>query len=260
MFPSAIVARVARLPIEVVSVLVGTIWGLAALFWVVIVRWERTGLTEARRQELEGEGPEAVSPAIRAWRRMTVTITAAVPLLFVIDGFVDPIEILYAPELSFFAGPDLAWQIAGIVLSAAGLTILIGVGRKLAVNVYRRAIDEREMMTTGAHRFVRHPFYIHFLALPVGLCLLTLNYLSLLVLAAYTMLWQPRTVLGWMRRGGGRPAAPVRRRGRGVPQPDRSGLPSHPTALTAIPSLRALRRSDRRAASWSPRGRARPSA
>jgi protein-S-isoprenylcysteine O-methyltransferase Ste14 len=190
---------VPRLSVEVVSVLVGVTWGLAGIFWVVIRRWERTGVTEARRRELEGEGPEAVSPAIRAWRWMTVAITAAIPALFVVDGFVDPIEILYAPELSFFAGPDLALQIVGIVLSAAGLAILIGVGRKLAVNVYRRGIDEREMMTTGVHRYLRHPFYIQFLVLPIGLCLLTLNYLALLVLAAYATLWQPRTVLGWMR-------------------------------------------------------------
>jgi protein-S-isoprenylcysteine O-methyltransferase Ste14 len=199
LFRSAIVARVERLPVEVVSELVGATWGLAGIFWIVIRRWERTEVSDARRKELEGEGSEAVSPGIRAWRWMTVTITGAIPLLFAIDGFVDPIEILYVPELSFFAGPDLVLQIVGIVLSAAGLAILIGVGRKLAVNVYRRAIDEREMMTTGAHRFVRHPFYIHFLVLPIGLCLLTLNYLALLVLAAYTTLWQPTTVVGWMR-------------------------------------------------------------
>ncbi|HEX6265166.1 MAG TPA: isoprenylcysteine carboxylmethyltransferase family protein [Actinomycetota bacterium] len=188
----------ARLPVDSVSLLVGAIWGLAAIFWIVLRRWEGTCVTEARRKELESEA-EAVSPAIRAWRWMTVTITGAIPLLFAVDGFVDSIEILYAPELSFFAGPDLALQVVGIVLSAAGLAILIGVGRKLAVYVYRRAIDEREMMTTGAHRYVRHPFYIHFLVLPIGLCLLTLNYLALLVLAAYTTLWQPRTVVGWMR-------------------------------------------------------------
>jgi protein-S-isoprenylcysteine O-methyltransferase Ste14 len=197
--PSAIVACVAGLPVEIVSLLVGVIWGLAAIFWIVLRWWERTGVTEARRKELESEA-EAVSPAIRAWRWMTTAITIAIPALFVIDGFVDSIGILYAPELSFFAGPDLALQIVGIVLSVAGLAILIGVGRKLAVNVYRRAIDEREMMTTGAHRYVRHPFYIHFLVLPIGLCLLTLNYLALLVLAAYTTLWQPMTVVGWMRR------------------------------------------------------------
>jgi protein-S-isoprenylcysteine O-methyltransferase Ste14 len=191
---------VARLPVQVVSVLVGATWGLVAIFWTVILRWERTGVTEARRKELEDEGPEAVSPGIRAWRSMTIAITIGIPSLFLIDGFADRIEILYAPELSFFAGPDLALQIVGIVLSTVGLAILIGVGRKLAVNVYRRAIGERELMTTGLHRYLRHPFYIHFLVLPMGLFLLTLNFLALLVLAAYTMLWQPITIVGWMRR------------------------------------------------------------
>lgn len=189
----------ARLPVDVVSLLVGATWGLAAIFWAVIRRWERTGVTEARRKELEGEGAESVSPAIRAWRWMTVGITFGIPSLFVIDRFVDPIEILYAPELSLFLGPELALQLVGIVLSAGGLAILIGVGRKLAVNVYRRAMDEREMMTTGVHRYVRHPFYIHFIVLPIGLFLLTLNVLALPVLPAYTMLWQPMTIVGWMR-------------------------------------------------------------
>jgi protein-S-isoprenylcysteine O-methyltransferase Ste14 len=191
---------VARLPVEVVSVLVGATWGLAAIFWTVILRWERTGLTEARRKELESEGSEALSPGIRAWRLMTAAITIAIPALFVIDGLVDRIEILYAPELSFFIGPDLTLQIVGIALSAMGLGILIGVGRKLAVNVYRRAVGERRLMTTGLHRYVRHPFYIHFIVLPIGLFLLSLNSLALLVLAAYTTLWQPMTVVGWMRQ------------------------------------------------------------
>jgi protein-S-isoprenylcysteine O-methyltransferase Ste14 len=188
------------LRLEVVSVLVGVTWGLVALFWALITRWEHTSVTDARRRELDREGAEDVSPGIRAWRLMTMTVTGAVPLLFVIDGLVDRIGILYDPSLSFFAGPDLALQIAGIVVSSLGLAILIGVGRKLVVHVYRRAVHERQLMTTGLHRLVRHPFYIHFFALPIGLFLLTLNYLALLVLVSYTMLWEPKTVVGWMRR------------------------------------------------------------
>src|SRR5918992_2198134 len=156
-------------------------------------------MTEARRSELEREGPEVVSPAIRAWRLMAVAITGAVPLLFTIDPWVDGIRVLYRPGLSFLAGPDLAVQIVGIVLSALGLAILIGIGRKLAVNVYRLATHERALMTTGFHRYVRHPFYVHFFALPIGLFLMTLNYLALLVLVVYTMLWQPAPVTWWMR-------------------------------------------------------------
>jgi protein-S-isoprenylcysteine O-methyltransferase Ste14 len=187
------------LPIDVVSLVVGLTWGLAAAFWAVILRWERTGVTEARRRELDGEDSEDVSPGIRAWRLSMLTVCTVIPAVFVFDGLVDDIRILYEPEVSFLAGPSLAFQLVGIALSVAGLAILIGVGRKLAVNVYRRALPERQLMTTGVHRYVRHPFYLHFFLLPLGLCLVTLNYLSLLVLAAYTMLWMPKPVTWWMK-------------------------------------------------------------
>ncbi len=85
-------------------------------------------------------------------------------------------------------------QIAGIVISVGSLAILIGVGRKLAVRVYRLGADERQLMTTGLHRYVRHPFYLQFLLLPVGLFLLTLNYLAVLVFISYNSLWGPRFI------------------------------------------------------------------
>jgi hypothetical protein len=89
----------------------------------------------------------------------------AIPLLYLIDGFWDRIEILYSPGFSFTAGPDLALQIAGIVISAVGLAILIVLGRKLAARVYAVAAHERELITTGLHRYVQHPFYLHFVLL-----------------------------------------------------------------------------------------------
>jgi protein-S-isoprenylcysteine O-methyltransferase Ste14 len=129
---------------------------------------------------------------------MMTAVLVVIPLLFAIDGLVYRLGILYSPGLSFFAGPDLALQILGIILSASGLVILIAVGRKLAVNVYRRAERERTMMTTGVHRYVRHPFYIHSFLIPVGSFLLSLNYLALLLLVAYTMQWEPRFLTSWM--------------------------------------------------------------
>jgi protein-S-isoprenylcysteine O-methyltransferase Ste14 len=155
-----------------------------------------------------------------------MTVTGAVPLLFAVDGFVDTIRVLYRPSLSFLAGPDLVLQIGGIVLSVLGLAILLGLGRKLAVSVYRRALPERRLMTTGWHRHIRHPFYIQFIVLPIGLFLVTLNYLSLLVLVSYTTLWQPRTVIGWMRaeeedlrrRYGAEAEDYLRRTGRVIPR------------------------------------------
>jgi protein-S-isoprenylcysteine O-methyltransferase Ste14 len=187
------------LPVEVVSLLVVGTWALVGLFWAVVLRWEKTGVTDARREELERERSEPVSPVTRAWNLMMTAVLIVVPLLFAIDGLVHRLGILYSPGLSFLAGPDLVLQIAGIVMSVAGLAILIAVGRKLAVNVYRRAGHERTMMTTGVHRYVRHPFYIHFFLIPIGSFLVSLNYLALLLLVAYTMQWEPRFLTSWMR-------------------------------------------------------------
>jgi protein-S-isoprenylcysteine O-methyltransferase Ste14 len=208
-----------------VALVVGVTWALVGVCWAVITRWEHTGVTEARQRELDEEGSDGVSLGIRAWRLAAMGVCVVIPALFVIDGLGGGLDILYASGLSFLAGPSLALQIVGIVMSVVGLAILIGVGRKLAVNVYRRALPEREMMTTGVHRYVRHPFYLHFFLLPSGLFLVTLNYLSLLVLAAYTMLWRPRPVTWWMkqededlrRRFGAEADAYIERTGRVLP-------------------------------------------
>ena len=214
------------LPIEAAGLLVGLTWALAGLFWAVITRWERTSLTEARRAELEGRGPEPVSPVIRVWRRAMIAMLVGIPLLFAVDGVARPIGILYEPTLSFFAGPDLVLQIAGIVAAALGLALLVGLGRKLAVNVYRLAVEERRMMTTGFHRYIRHPFYIHFYLLPLSSFLISLNYLALLLFVPYTMLWEPKPLTAWMReeeedlrrRHGAEGEAYLRRTGRFIPR------------------------------------------
>lgn len=182
------------LPIEAVSVLVLVIWGCVGIFWLLIVRWEDTRQTEARRREVARERSDQDSVGTRVWHIAAMMITIGIPLVFVIDGLFGGVGVLYSRDLSFFAGPDLALQMVGIALSAGSLAILIGVGRKLAVHVYRLAAEERELMTTGLHRYVRHPFYLQFLLLPVGLFLLTLNYLALLVVVSYNTLWGPRFI------------------------------------------------------------------
>jgi protein-S-isoprenylcysteine O-methyltransferase Ste14 len=189
------------LPIEVVSVLVAVIWGCVAIAWVLIEHWETDPVSEARRREIERERSERLPSSIgkRVWIVGARAVTATIPLLYVIDGFWDRIEILYSPGFSFTAGPDLALQIAGIVISAVGLTILFVVGRKLAARVYALAVHERELITTGLHRYIQHPFYVHFVLLPVGLFLLTLNYPALLLLISYTTLWGPKLLTSWIR-------------------------------------------------------------
>ncbi len=212
--------------IETVAVLVAVIWGAVGLFWLLIVRWEGTRQTEARRREVERERSEEESVGTRVWHIAAMTITIGIPLAFAIDGLFGGIGILYSRDLSFFAGPDLALQIAGVVISVGSLAVLIVVGRKLAVRVYRLGAEERALMTTGFHRYVRHPFYFQFLLLPVGLFLLTLNYLSVLVFIAYNTLWGPRFITveaqeeeeEMLRRHGAEYEAYVARTGRFLPR------------------------------------------
>jgi protein-S-isoprenylcysteine O-methyltransferase Ste14 len=218
------------LSIESVAILVAVIWGAVGLFWLLIVRWEATHQTEARRREVERENSEQESVGTRVWHIAAMTVTIGIPLAFVIDGLFGGIGILYSRRLSFFVGPDLALQIVGIALSAGCLVILIGVGRKLAVRVYRLGAEERELMTTGFHRYVQHPFYLQFLLLPVGLFLLTLNYLAVLVFISYNTLWGPRFITSWAgeeeaemrRRHGSDYEAYVARTGRFFPRLRRS--------------------------------------
>lgn len=187
------------LPVKTVAVLVAVIWGAVGFFWLLIVRWEDTRQTEARHREVDRERSEVESVGTRVWHVAAMTVTIGIPLVFVVDGLFGGIGVLYSRDLSFFAGPDLALQIVGIVISVGSLAILIGVGRKLAVRVYRLGADERQLMTTGLHRYVRHPFYLQFLLLPVGLFLLTLNYLAALVLISYDTLWGPKFITTWAR-------------------------------------------------------------
>jgi protein-S-isoprenylcysteine O-methyltransferase Ste14 len=187
------------LPVESAGLLVGLTWMLVGLFGAVVLRWEKTSITEARRAELEAEGPERVSVGIRVWRLAMNAMLIGIPLFFAVDGLVDSFGILYEPALSFLAGPDIVLQIAGIVAAVLGLALLVGLGRKLAVNVYRLAVEERRMMTTGFHRYIRHPFYIHFYLLPLSSFLISLNYLALLLFVPYTMLEEPKPLTAWMR-------------------------------------------------------------
>jgi protein-S-isoprenylcysteine O-methyltransferase Ste14 len=185
----------------VVSVLVAIIWGCHALFAAVVLRWEQTHTTAARRRELATERSDRATGVVRlVWRIVAHAVVFGLPLFFVLDGLLFRIGILYSPRLSLFVGFELPLQVAGVVLSAAGLAILIILGRTLAVRVYRLANHERALITTGFHRYVRHPFYLHFVLLPVGLFLVTLNYLALLVLLFYTEFDEPVWLTTEVRR------------------------------------------------------------
>ena len=192
------------LPRDDVAVLLLLISSAWVAGWMLVSRWENTNHTEARRREREAEREARASRGARpfAWRVWEIGARSGlvlVPTLFVIDGFGVPLGLLYAPSLTYVGPLALPLQVLGVACAAAGLVILYWVGRILAVNVYRKATDERELVQNGIYAYIRHPFYLHFLLLPIGLLLLTLNALMLVVLLAYLTLDGPVLPSTWMR-------------------------------------------------------------
>jgi protein-S-isoprenylcysteine O-methyltransferase Ste14 len=191
------------LPRDDVAVLVLLISAAWLAGWILVSRWENTNHTEARRRELEAEREARASRGARpfAWRVWEIgarTGLVLVPTLFVVDGFGVPLGLLYAPSLTYVGPLALPLQVLGVACAAAGLVVLFWVGRILAVNVYRKAADERELLQGGIYAYIRHPFYLHFLLLPIGLLLLTLNPVMLVVLLAYLTLDGPVLPSTWM--------------------------------------------------------------
>ncbi|MEX0626798.1 MAG: isoprenylcysteine carboxylmethyltransferase family protein [Chloroflexota bacterium] len=192
------------LPNDAVAVLVLVISAAWLAGWILVSRWENTKHTEARRRELEAEREARACRGARpfAWRAWEIgarTGLVLVPTLFVVDGFGVPLGLLYAPSLTYGGPLALPLQILGVACAAAGLVILFWVGRILAVNVYRMATDERELLQSGIYASIRHPFYLHFFLLPIGMLLLTLNPVMLVVLLAYLTLDGPVLPSTWVR-------------------------------------------------------------
>ncbi|MFQ5871440.1 MAG: methyltransferase family protein [Candidatus Geothermarchaeales archaeon] len=183
------------LPIEVVAVLLLAIWGAIELHeWAVYPYWMKKFMTEARKREIQAEKEhrkkqERGRSFTAAARRALVKdyddiIIFSLPAILIVDGSVFRIGLLYSPYLSFFNPLDTYVQLAGIALSVVGLTVFVPVSRIWAEQVYSKAKEERKMITTGMYAHVRHPYYLSFILITLGMLLVTLNYLPLLLLLA----------------------------------------------------------------------------
>lgn len=176
------------LPLKLATALLLLLVGGGMLLWAGAgPRWERKFRTEARRREIEAErGKRRLrTPGSVAWGLASRVISVGLPALFVIDGLVFRVGVLYAPQFTFFNPFDTPIQIAGFVLAAVGLGIVAIAGRTLAEQVFAKAREERRMITTGIYAHVRHPLYLSFVLIPLGVVLLTLNYFALLLPLAF---------------------------------------------------------------------------
>ncbi len=151
--------------------------------------WPKKFMTEARKKELEAKQSKKRKVKIthKFWALVREPIIIFLPLLFIIDGLVFRMGILYSPYLSFFNPIDIYLQIIGLIIIFLGFILYLIAGKTVLKEVYSIATEERKMMTTGLYAYIRHPYYLSFILIPIGFLLITLNYLSLFYLMAFTV-------------------------------------------------------------------------
>jgi len=116
-----------------------------------------------------------------AWDGLGRIILFGLPIAFALDGLVVRLGLLYSPALSFFNPFDTYLQILGVVLSISGLSLITTADRVIARQVYGREKDERRLIRSGVYAYIRHPYYLGAVLVPLGLLLVSLNFLFVLL-------------------------------------------------------------------------------
>ncbi len=175
------------IPREIAAGLLLAIGGIVFLLWVGLDMYlERKHMTEARRMEVEAKRAKGVTrPKRHIWHIVGPILMIGVPALFIVDGLILRIGLLYSPHLSFLNPVDTYVQIAGIVLASTGIVVMVVAGITVVLQVYAKASEERRIITTGIYAYIGHPLYLSFSLIPIGMFLITLNYLGILLLPPF---------------------------------------------------------------------------
>jgi len=132
----------------------------------------RAHLEQRRR---EGKGPDLLD-VLGLGLPIVLTISLA------LDGLAATGLVFYNPLLSFPIPWTESLQALGAVLLFLALPLLSSGAYLAAKYVYSKPEQERELLTRGPYRFVRHPIYLGFALSAIGFVLLAQNYLMLPVL------------------------------------------------------------------------------
>ncbi len=62
---------------------------------------------------------------------------------------------------------------------------MVVAGIMVVLQVYAKASEERRIITTGIYANIRHPLYLSFFLIPIGMFLITLNYVGILLLPPF---------------------------------------------------------------------------
>lgn len=94
-------------------------------------------------------------------------------------------------KIRFFNPIDIYLQIIGLIITFFSFILYLIAGKTVIKEVYSKTIEERKMITTGLYAYIRHPYYLSFILIPVGYLLITLNYLSIFYFMAFIITSNP---------------------------------------------------------------------
>jgi len=88
----------------------------------------------------------------------------------VISFFVPPIEYRYLPQ---WISRHFAWQIVGLILVLMGTMLFIWARRLLRKSYtgHLATTEAQDLVQSGPYHFIRHPAYLGFLLMALGICL-----------------------------------------------------------------------------------------
>ena len=176
------------LPISVAAaslLVAGSGWTLALVAWV---RWERRFQTPGRRRaRLEDR-----AAGKRDWTAgdyVGFGMPLVLPIGLGLDGLLFGGTLLYEPAWSFFSPWTSYIQAAGLAALCLALPVFTGAAYLTAREVYSKLPEERTLLRRGPYRCIRHPIYLSFTLIGIGLVLLAHSHLMLPVLG---ILWYAR--------------------------------------------------------------------
>lgn len=164
------------MPVAAAFLLVaGSWWAIAIAAWM---RWERRHRSPGRyrawlEERASGKKDWTIADGI------VFGMPIVLPIGLALDGFFLGGVVFYEPAWSFFSPWTLSLQVAGLASLLVALPVFTWAAYLTAKHVFSKLPEERVLLQHGPYRHIRHPIYLTFILLGVGLVLLAESVLML---------------------------------------------------------------------------------
>ena len=170
------------LPIGVAAglLLVSGIW--YTVLAVLSTYWERNFETPGRNVERVQERRTSRDRVSAVVGPVMLSVPSVVTLGLAIDGLAETRVVFYAHGWSWSLPQAGALQLLGAILVFIALPLFTSSVYLIEKYVYSRLPGERGLIDRGPYAYIRHPMHLGALLLGIGWILLSLNFVSLVLL------------------------------------------------------------------------------